>query len=121
MKPIIIPHILQADNVYMIGRCPRSYRQKDVAANCLRRDKNAPDADYSHLLDLPAWSTRTRRLYVNLYCAVCHGEDVGRDLVRWNMSIGCLTNVTGYGFSTRELMRDAEYIRGERRWTRYSG
>ncbi|CAG0884415.1 unnamed protein product [Darwinula stevensoni] len=99
------------DNIYMVGRCPSDYGDESVMQQCLR--DSVPDSEYSHILDVPVFSSATNRTYVNVFCAHCNQA---KELVPWTLHINCSKNVSQM-FTVQELMKMATYSKGLRMWS----
>ncbi|CAI9727578.1 Hypothetical predicted protein [Octopus vulgaris] len=61
---------------YQFHRCPNNYDVTEHVNNC-----ENPNSD-QQLHDVPAFGKMSKKLYRNLYCALCHGEEY----ILWNVS-----------------------------------
>ncbi|CAG7720942.1 unnamed protein product [Allacma fusca] len=102
-------HEKDGTNVLMISQCPTesSATLKDLCS----ADRTDPDIEYNYLMDIPVYSTGTKYLYRNIYCARCHGEK-NPSLFQWNTRLYC--NVTMTMTEQEEFIQNATYIPGER-------
>lgn len=100
-------------SIYMISNCPSVWTDQDVAVKCQRNIQ----VDYSYMLDVPVTSKTTSITYVNVFCAICHGDV---DLTDVKIDVSCLT-------TSKEPLKDskcdanltsAKYRRGKRQWLR---
>lgn len=68
--------------MYMIGECATDGNET-LASKCRRESPH----NHDYLMDVPVFSTRTRRMYANVFCAKCN-SDV-EHLTPWNVTIRC--------------------------------
>eukprot|EP00106_Octopus_bimaculoides_P007582 XP_014775024.1 PREDICTED: uncharacterized protein LOC106872517 [Octopus bimaculoides] len=67
---------INGENYYQFDRCPPDYDVTDHVNNC-----ENPNSD-EQLHDVPAFGKTSQKLYRNLYCALCHGEEY----ILWKIS-----------------------------------
>ncbi|XP_036362740.1 probable G-protein coupled receptor Mth-like 12 isoform X2 [Octopus sinensis] len=78
---------------YQFDRCPPNHDVTEHVNNC-----ESPDSD-DQLQSIPAFGKTSKKLYRNLYCALCHGEE----FILWNLLYNCyfisnisFENITSY-------------------------
>ncbi|XP_036362866.1 G-protein coupled receptor Mth2-like [Octopus sinensis] len=64
---------------YQFDRCPPNHDVTEYVNNC-----ENPDSD-DQLQSIPAFGKTSKKLYKNLYCVLCHGEE----FILWNLLYKC--------------------------------
>ncbi|XP_036362130.1 uncharacterized protein LOC118764985 [Octopus sinensis] len=64
---------------YQFDRCPPNHDITEFVSNC--ENPNSED----QLQNIPAFGKTSKKLYRNLYCALCHGEE----FILWNLRFDC--------------------------------
>ncbi|XP_014781527.1 uncharacterized protein LOC106877197 [Octopus bimaculoides] len=80
------------DYYYQFDRCPLNHDVTEYVNNC--ENSNSDDQVQS----IPAFGKTSKRLYRNLYCALCHGEE----FILWNLLYRCyrISNLSVDSIST---------------------